>query len=283
MRQKKLKRKHRTCVPYSIYTVCAFITIFLISLVVYFIDKEMQQYRAGAEATAETNSIFCDDLSMHPDDDYKTFDKSGNRWRISLDRKGNYICASRNVADIVDTVVVRQSRIRLASGLVRRPYLFCGNHSLARKSGAITAYFSRKIHRFNLTDTGSGKIVLWDQHSKHSYIDPQISYRQGELTVPEGRIYNVYASIVFSLHDSKNAFRRPPIMSLRICKKTYGYEQTLFSRAELYRNTTKGTVSSLRVAGQVSLQKGDIVLVRVSNLERLISDSAGNTFGVYPL
>lgn len=282
--EKKMIRISRRKTFYSlIFIFCIIIIFFLNVLVVYIINKELQTYSAGSFAVAQTFSVFCGYLSTHPDDDYENFERK-KKFRISVEKGGNYVCGTRNVTDIVRMVVERQSRVRLAAGRAPRQYLSCGNFSLARKSGQLTAFFSQILSYLNSTETSFEGKVRWNQHSRYSYLDPVISYKHGEITIPEGRVYNVYASIIFNTNNSDaSSCRRPPIMSLRICRKTYGYEQTLFSKTELYRNTNKSSVSTLHIAGQVVLQKGDIVLVRVSNLKRLLHDSTGNTFGVFPL
>lgn len=256
----------------------------LVSLVAYNVFQESQGVALNIRARAGIPSIVCDALSMHPDDDWETFDRDKGSWEVSVNKQGEYRCSTRNFTEIVEKIVEKSSRIRLSSGLDGPQYLACGNQSLAPPSGEMTAYFSRVSGFQNATETEIQGKVIWHKHPSHSYIDPNITYENGELMIPEGRTYFVYASVTFNLSKTEEQPQnRPCKLTLRICRKTYGYERTLLGKVEVYNSHVGSIVTSLNVAGHVLLQKGDILLVRVSNPPKLHHNSKGNTFGLFPL
>lgn len=266
-----------------IFVVSNILIACLVSLVAYSLVHENKRSVFHAGARTGITSVACNDLSTHPDDDWETFDKERNRWQISVNRQGQYLCGTKNITDIVDKIVEKQSRIWLSSGLEGPQYLACGNRSLAPPSGEMTAYFTRIKSRQNVTETEIQGKVNWDKLAGYSYIDTNIAYENGEITIPEGRTYFVYASVSFNWSQTEEQQNRPYRLTLRICKKIYGYERTLLGKVEVYNSPVKGTVTSLNVAGHVLLQKDDILLVRVSNVQWLHHISKGNTFGIFPL
>lgn len=267
----------------AILITCNILIACLVSLVAYNAFHENQGSTLNTRARAGITSIMCDTLSMHPNDDWETFDLDKSKWKISVNSQGAYMCSTRNVTDIVEKIVEKSSRIRLSSGLDGPQYLACGNQSLAPPSGEMTAYFTRVSRHQNVTETEIHGKVIWDKHSSHSYINPKIAYENGELTIPEGRTYFVYASVTFNLSKTEEKPQnRPYKLSLRICRKIYGYERTLLGKVEIY-NSRATDIVSLNVAGHILLQKDDVLLVRVSNAQELHHNSKGNAFGLFPL
>lgn len=153
---------------------------------------------------------------------------------------------------------------------------------MARKSGYLTAYFSRISSYRTSTGNGFQAIVNWNKHPKHSYIHQAISYNDGEVTIPESRTYFIYASVIFNINQTEDQTQNiPSKLTLRICRKVYGYERTLLGKTELHLQSNRTKTTSLNVAGQFRLQKDDVLLVRVS--QELTLDSEGNGFGLFPL
>lgn len=57
--------------------------------------------------TVGITSIACDALTMHPEDDYKTFDENKNSWTQTVNRQGQYVCGTKHITDIIDKVIIR--------------------------------------------------------------------------------------------------------------------------------------------------------------------------------
>lgn len=267
----------------AIVVATDFLIACLTLLVAYNVYKENGTFASGSQTVGIT-SIACDALSMHPDDDYETFDENKNRWTQSVNRQGQYICGTKNVTDMIEKAVEKQSRLHLASGLDGPQYLSCGNQSLVPQSGEGTAYFTSVSWYQNDTETEIQTKVHWNNRARHSYIHPNIIYNNGEVTILEGRTYFVYASVTFNLSQSEEqALNKPCKLTLRICRKYYEYERTILGKIEVYNTPVRGIVTSLNVAGHILLQKDDILLVRVSNSKWIHHNSKGNTFGLFPV
>jgi hypothetical protein len=119
-------------------------------------------------------------------------------------------------------------------------------------------------------------------------MDKSIQYDNGEVTIPEGRGYFLYTSVHFNIShrhsNDQKGFQRPQRITIRICKSIYGYEQTLVGRSELFNPTNTGdVVGSLKIETHVHLTKNDKIYVRVNDASRIIHNSKGNTFGLFPL
>ena len=125
----------------------------------------------------------------------------------------------------------------------------------------------------------------WDQRTKHSHIDPLINYHHGEINISEGQTYYVYASVHFNITEKDKVRKgyRGRQFILRLCRKVYGYEQTLLITTKLFSKSNNEVMSSLRIAGVLKLNRNDKIYVKVSKADQLIFKSTGNTFGVFPL
>lgn len=267
----------------AILVATNFLITCLTLLVAYNVYQENGTF-ASVSQTVRIISIACDALSMHPDDDYETFEENKNIWTKSVNRQGQYVCETKNITDIIEKVVEKQSRVHLASALDGQQYMSCGNQSLVRQSGEMTAYFTSVSWHQSDTETEIQTKVHWNSRARHSYIHPNIIYNNGEVTILEGRTYFVYASVTFNLSQSEEqALNKPYNLTLRICRKNYGYERTILGKIEVYNTPVRGIVTSLNVAGHILLQKDDILLVRVSNSKWIHHNSKGNTFGLFPV
>ncbi|XP_053403997.1 uncharacterized protein LOC123544742 [Mercenaria mercenaria] len=229
----------------------------------------------------------CEDLSLSADEDFLMFDARNGDLRTYVDDEGKYICSKRNIPETIKTVVEREARYRQARGLDEQ-YLSCGNKSFAEKSGYRTVSFTEISKHQNYSDESSDKKLQWNNHSGKCHIDPSVHYDDGEVTIPEGRTYFVYASVHFNISRQENIrikkFARPQRISIRICKSVYGYERTLLGRTELFNMTnTENVVSSLSIGSHLELSRDDTIYVRVSDANKIIHDSKGNTFGLFPL
>lgn len=76
----------------------------LVSLVAYNVFQESQGVALNIRARAGIPSIVCDLLSMHPDDDWETFDEDKGSWEVSVNKQGEYRCSTRNFTEIVEKV-----------------------------------------------------------------------------------------------------------------------------------------------------------------------------------
>lgn len=253
----------------------------LCGMVGYFIWKE-QDDNAFAEKTSYGVRIKCDSLSMHPDDDLETFLKKDGQWSLFVDKHGQYICKTRNISPAIDTMTEKWIRIQQALDTDKPHFVSCGNRSVAPKSGDRTAYFTQIAKHQNVTGGNVQPKVIWDTDTNNSYIHHNISHNEGELTIPLSGIYFIYASLVFFLNSTDES-QRPRSLSLRICRKHYGYEQTLLGKTELYRPSHGTLKITVNVAGPFLLRQDDQVLVRVSGLKFLKHHSKGNSFGLFPL
>lgn len=144
----------------------------------------------------------------------------------------------------------------------------------------MTATFNRISPYQNLSEDTSQVKVLWDERSVHSFIDPKLQYHNGEITIPETSIYSVYASVILSVNRTQRNRQR---ISLRVCRRAYDYEGTLLGETKLIPIGEGKLYTSLQVGGRLLLNKGDVLLVRVSSVRDLQQYSAGNTFVVIPV
>lgn len=219
----------------------------LLSLVAKFVFTEKQQNKC--EWCTKRFSTPCKYLTMNPDDDYETFERHSHLWTYSVNEEGEYVCTTKNLTKIMEKMAEKTARLRLSTGLTERRYLCCGNRSLARQSGDLTVTFNRIFPHQNFSDAGQIKLH-WDKHTEHSFVDPRFLYHNGELTIPETRIYTLYASVIFRVNMTQT--RR---ISLRICRKVYNYENTLLGETKLI-STGKGNIhTSLHVGGHFLLNK----------------------------
>ncbi|XP_053389067.1 uncharacterized protein LOC128552085 [Mercenaria mercenaria] len=229
----------------------------------------------------------CEDLSLSADEDCLTFDVKKGNLRTFIDDAGKYICSKDNTTETIKTIVERESRIRQAKG-IEEQYLSCGNGSLAEKSGFLTVSFRKVSKQQTYSGESSDTKLHWDNRPGNFYIDPSVYYDNGEVTIPEGRTYFVYAAAHFNIsHQEENGiqnFGRPQKFSIRICKTVYGYEQTLLGRTVWFNTTNTGSVvSSLHIGSHLELSRNDKIHVRVNDANKIILDSTGNNFGLFPL
>lgn len=235
--------------------------------------------------TVSTLPVLCEDLSLSPDEDFDTFDVTKENLRVYLNAQDKYICDGKNFTGIVNKIVERQSRILLAKGLVSDRYISCGNQSLKRNTGSQTVAFQRISQHQKYQENGA--TVHWDKHEEHSYMDPDIYYHNGEITIPEGQTYFIYASVhvngSLGLRQGRRYATGRQHYTLRICRKSFDYEETLLSKTLIFSGNKGSTKSSLRVEGPLQLKKKDIVYVKISDGNQLIHNSSGNTFGLFPL
>lgn len=237
--------------------------------------------------TVSTLPVLCEDLSLSPNEDFDTFDVTKENLRVYRNAQDKYICDGKNFTGVVNKIVERQSRILLAKGLVSDRYISCGNRSLKRKTGSQTVSFLRISQHQNYPENNFGATVHWDKHEEQSYMDPDIYYHNGEITIPEGQTYFVYASvhvkISLGLRQRKRYATGRQHYTLRICRKSFDYEETLLSKTLLFSDNKGSMKSSLRVEGPLQLKKKDIIYLKVSDGNQLIHNSSGNTFGLFPL
>ncbi|XP_060608105.1 uncharacterized protein LOC132760206 isoform X2 [Ruditapes philippinarum] len=271
----------------TIHSTLLVIIISLISLLGYIIHQEWTLLQSNLDMIKDF-PVPCSLLSLSPDEDYITFDLNKSGLKTFIDDKGNYICSKRNLTEIVQTVVEKEGRIHLAQGKEKR-YLACGNESLRETSGYQTAFFREILKQQNNSDTQAADDKLyWNIHPSKCYMDKSIQYDNGEVTIPEGRGYFLYTSVHFNIShrhsNDQKGFQRPQRITIRICKSIYGYEQTLVGRSEVFNPTNTGdVVGSLKIETHVHLTKNDKIYVRVNDASRIIHNSKGNTFGLFPL
>lgn len=254
----------------------AVFNIFLLvpsTFVVYFISRESNH----TIYTLRSFSVYCNNLSLSPDEDGEIFDLNRNRLKISLSLEGKYICEDSNISNIVNKMTERASRLRLAKGLEEQQFLSCGNESVRPSSGYNAAHFSKMSNPHIVDGT-----IQWERQS--AYIDKRIRFHGGELTIQEGQTYFVYASVLMNISKSDTTNRAKPFrFSLRLCKKKYDYERTLLGKTAVF-DTSYGEIrSSLHIAGPLVLRKEDKIYVKVSSENDIVLDSHGNTFGIFPL
>ncbi|XP_053403956.1 uncharacterized protein LOC128558494 [Mercenaria mercenaria] len=231
-------------------------------------------------------SVYCDDISLSPDDNIETFNTKKNNLILSVNSDdGRYICTYKNkdAKKVVNTVVERTLMQTLARGLAQRQYLSCGNNSLAPTSGHLTFTFSGVSQHQKYEGNGKDLALHWDKHPEHSYIVRNIHYHNGEITIPEGRTYYIYASVHFNISRGDDKIDRPRKITLRICRMVYGYEQTLLGKTQLFDVSHGDVVSSLDVGSYLQMSRNDTIYVKVSDAFSIIRGSRGNTFGMFPL
>ncbi|XP_053403961.1 uncharacterized protein LOC128558499 [Mercenaria mercenaria] len=253
------------------------------SLLGYILDQEESVVYPG---TLSEFSVSCNDLSLSSDEDFNSFNVKKSGLNISISGDGQYICSGTNLTNLVYLVLERLSRLRLSKGFEEPPYLSCGNESLAPKPGHLLVAFSKISRHQKFSDNDSDAILHWDNHSRNSVIDPSVYYHNGEITIVEGRIYYIYASVYFNIslqkHEKVTHFDKLQQVSVRICRHVYGYEQTLLGRRKLFNISNANAVSSLRIGSHLKLSKNDTIYVKVSNANRLMRNSEGNIFGLFP-
>lgn len=100
---------------YSVFVLVGLMVVLLalLTLVATFVFKETQQYRN--DSCALSFSTPCKYLSMHPDDDYVTFQRQRNTWIFSVNEQGEYICTTNNLTNIVDKDLHHLSIFRVAT------------------------------------------------------------------------------------------------------------------------------------------------------------------------
>ncbi|XP_045161594.2 uncharacterized protein LOC123526487 isoform X2 [Mercenaria mercenaria] len=227
------------------------ILVFLVSFVGFSIYKDVRyNLPLLSQKRLEEFSVLCEHLSLSPDDDVLIFGASKDSLSVSLNDNGKYVCASKNLTELVNKVVERETRLRLAKG------------------------------------DGIDSVLHWENESEAN-ADTDVEHSNGEIIVPEGRTYFVYASVHFNIsrsaaNETKNV-NRLRTFSLRICRKIYGYEQTLLGEIMQFDVSGGDVVSSFRIASHIKLNRNDIIYVKVNNANYVISSSKGNTFGFFPL
>ncbi|XP_060572258.1 uncharacterized protein LOC132730368, partial [Ruditapes philippinarum] len=176
----------------------------LVSIIGYILMQENNNtLPLLSDMTMNTLSVYCEDLSLSPDDDFDTFEAKKGGMKVSLDNRQNYICSERNLTFFVQKIVERQLRLRQSKGLDSERYLSCGNQSLQRASGDLTVYFSGISHHQTYKESGLDVKIHWDKHEKHSFTDKQrlISHNS-----PWSRGYTL-ASLEARGPDFKSQFR----------------------------------------------------------------------------
>lgn len=230
-------------------------------------------------------SVYCEHLSLSPDDDDETFVQRKNDFEVSIAEDGRYVCTYRKnqLKEVIKKVVERISRLRTAKGLDGRPYFSCGNEKLAPTSEYLTVAFSMLSSQQPFEGNTTSSVLQWDKHPENAYIAPSIHYHKGEITVPEGRIYFVYASVLINtLRMPGNV--KPYTLRLKICRRLFNSEVVLLSESKHFNtNSTGSSVTSLRVGGPTKLLRNDVVYVKVSGANSIDRESRGNTFGLFPV
>ncbi|XP_045161593.2 uncharacterized protein LOC123526487 isoform X1 [Mercenaria mercenaria] len=263
------------------------ILVFLVSFVGFSIYKDVRyNLPLLSQKRLEEFSVLCEHLSLSPDDDVLIFGASKDSLSVSLNDNGKYVCASKNLTELVNKVVERETRLRLAKGQESQPYLSCGNESLAPQSGYLTVALTQISRQKFFSGDGIDSVLHWENESEAN-ADTDVEHSNGEIIVPEGRTYFVYASVHFNIsrsaaNETKNV-NRLRTFSLRICRKIYGYEQTLLGEIMQFDVSGGDVVSSFRIASHIKLNRNDIIYVKVNNANYVISSSKGNTFGFFPL
>lgn len=258
----------------------------LVSIIGYILMQESNNtLPLLSDMSMNTVSVYCDDLSLSPDEDFDTFEAKKGGMKVSLDKRQNYVCSERNLTFFVQKIVERQLRLRQSKGLDSERYLSCGNQSLQRASGDLTVYFSGISHHQTYKEPGLDVKIHWDKHEKHSFTDKLIHFNKGEIRIPEGQTYFVYASVHFNITEGgEGAYTyKRRFFALRLCRKVQNYEQTLLYNSKKISKSATDVISSLHVTGLLHLNRNDSIYVKVSNANQLILNSRGNTFGVYPI
>ncbi|XP_060597842.1 uncharacterized protein LOC132751652 isoform X5 [Ruditapes philippinarum] len=201
-------------------------------------------------------------------------------------KKHSYFCKFFNLTDLIPKFVDRIGRQRLAIGKERRPYLQCGNTNLKPLSGHLTAFFTKISKQHNINESHTEQPLRWDTEPKSSYISDRLHHHKGKIRVSEGRYYFVYAAIHVNLSSSPTGsdINSRRTVWIRICTgTTQERERTVLYKSKYFNSKTMTTVTSLNIQGAVYLPKRENVFVKMSNIHTLISNSAGNVFGIYPL
>lgn len=77
-------------------------------LVGYIVKREFHEYNMHYKSSSLHFAIKCEDILMHPDDDYVLFNKNKDKWEWSVNEQGENICRTNSVKDIVDKVIAAQ-------------------------------------------------------------------------------------------------------------------------------------------------------------------------------
>ncbi|XP_045200769.2 uncharacterized protein LOC123554584 isoform X2 [Mercenaria mercenaria] len=272
VRKRLLKRYHyskkrRKFQVENVFVLIPFILLVITASLALFVTHVLNQEQESFFRKQITEfSVPCEDLSLSADEDFFTFDVRNGDLRTYVDDEGKYICSKRNIPETIKKVVERKARHQLAKGLDEQ-YLSCGNKTLAEKSGYLNVFFTEVSKHQKYLDESSDLKLQWNNHSGKYHIDPSVHYDDGEVTIPEGRTYFVYASVHFNISHQENIgikkFARPQRISIRICKSVYGYERTLLGRTQLFNMTnTENVVSSLSIGSHLELSRDDTIYVR---------------------
>lgn len=278
---------HAVSVVSFVLTLISILFLALICLVWKFHSEE--DYMRNEENYFENLQefpFFCNDLSLSADEDYVTFDVKKNRFKTSIYRN-RYVCSYHNLTEALEKFVERKSRLRLASGLDGQKHLQCGNESLKEPSGHLTASFRRMSRHQKIKGTGLDLLIHWDKDPSSAFISEELTYHNGQIKVPDRRFYFVYVSVLINIskpvsqikNNAANLYR----FLLRICVSNTNYERTALHKTLNFNNSDTNSASTLSVGGHIKLEKGDSVYVRVSEANRIIRETVGNTFGIIPL
>ncbi|XP_060553757.1 CD40 ligand-like isoform X2 [Ruditapes philippinarum] len=248
-------------------------------LVVKFLIEEEAAFR---EVNHLSNcSVFCEDLSLSPYEDYETFNVRNKQIQTSL-HNDRYVCSTKNITKIISQIVERTGRLRLSKGEVSKQYLQCGNENLREKSNSQVASF-RRIDHHRQFKSEKDQVIYWHKHAVSTFISEELHYHNGELKVPETRVYFVYTSVLINGSCADN--RRGDVCNyyVRICARGRWSERILLQKMGVYNSTDESFITSLHIGTHVLLQRHDAVFVRISDASRLIPESAGNVFGIMPM
>lgn len=271
----------------SVLTIISCLLLFLVCLVWKFCSEEVYtKHTENYYKNLPEFPFFCDDLSLGPDEDYITFDVRKNRFETSLYRS-RYVCSFHNLTEALEKFVERKSRLRLALGLQGQRYLQCGNERLKEPSGHLSASFRRISRHQKIKGRGLDLLIHWDKHPSSAFISEELTYHNGQIKVPEKRFYFIYASILINVSKAISQIRNNADVlcrfRLRICVSNTNYERTALHKTLNFNNSDTSSASTLSVGGHIKLEKGDSVYVRVSEANRIIHETVGNTFGIIPL
>lgn len=288
MKTENVNVNHKDVFQY-VTSILAFISLILLLLVVlicYFISLESSYSKTGFyDKVLDQYSIPCVNVSLSPDEDFSLFTIDKHKV-VTFKEKHSYFCKFVNLTDLIPKFVDRIGRQRLATGKERKPYLQCGNTSLQPLSGHLTAFYTKISKQHYINKSHTEQPLHWDTEPKSSYISQSLHHHEGKIRVPEGRYYFVYAAIHVNLSSSptETDINSRCTVWIRICTgTTQERERTVLYKSKYFNSKNMTTVTSLNIQGAVYLPKRENVFVKMSNIHTLISNSAGNVFGIYPL
>ncbi|XP_060608107.1 CD40 ligand-like [Ruditapes philippinarum] len=249
-------------------------------LVVKFLIEEEAAFREVS--LLSDCSVLCEDLSLSPYEDYDTFNVRNKQFQTSF-HNDRYVCSTKNFTKIISKIVERTGRLRLSKGEVSKPYLQCGNENLRENSNSQVASFRRIDHHLKFKTNERDQVIYWQKHAVSTFISEELHYQNGELKVPETRVYFVYTSVLINGSCADN--RRGDVCNyyVRICARGRWSERILLQKMGVYNSTDESFITSLHIGTHVLLQRHDAVFVRISDASRLIPESAGNVFGIMPM